>query len=335
MLFISWALCQICLFEFIWVERAWISWNTLSRAQDIKVWEPLLCSVEYRETSEWSWIDEDKYPCLRQDSNPRSASKRSRPTPQTAPTLGPAPPYRRTLNPRINDRKQKIFVRVAMLEINIGWTSEWWQPHYSINLQVSCTAVGLLQGASAVLTGVFGICLTIIIRNLELDEQNFLSLSFRSSVLILLSHMTLNDFCICKLSKPRSSRRLPTLLNTFHGWHKVNYCAEILCANYIINHLLFAKPYQGRCDRCHRTDISANGDQTWLLSVLFCVDVLTTKSANQPWQYGTGRHCAVLAAGAKICSYRAGSSCRWRETVSERRPPTGLLFIPKTICEYW
>jgi hypothetical protein len=29
MLFINWTLCQICLFEFIWVEGAWSWWNIL------------------------------------------------------------------------------------------------------------------------------------------------------------------------------------------------------------------------------------------------------------------------------------------------------------------
>jgi hypothetical protein len=44
-----------------------------------------LCSVDDRMTSEWWWwwLGEDKHPCLKRDSNKRSVSKRSRPTPQT------------------------------------------------------------------------------------------------------------------------------------------------------------------------------------------------------------------------------------------------------------
>jgi hypothetical protein len=42
MLFITWTLCQICLFEFIRVEGAWSLWNILRGAQAITFWEPFV-----------------------------------------------------------------------------------------------------------------------------------------------------------------------------------------------------------------------------------------------------------------------------------------------------
>jgi hypothetical protein len=42
MLFITWTLCQICLFYFIRVEEAGSPWNILTGAQGTKVWEPLI-----------------------------------------------------------------------------------------------------------------------------------------------------------------------------------------------------------------------------------------------------------------------------------------------------
>jgi hypothetical protein len=41
MLFISWTSCQLCLFEFIWVEGGVKFMKHLKGAQAIKVWEPL------------------------------------------------------------------------------------------------------------------------------------------------------------------------------------------------------------------------------------------------------------------------------------------------------
>jgi hypothetical protein len=41
MLFIGWTLCQICLFEFIWVEGGAMFMKLFKGAQAIKVWEPL------------------------------------------------------------------------------------------------------------------------------------------------------------------------------------------------------------------------------------------------------------------------------------------------------
>jgi hypothetical protein len=50
-----------------------------------------LHSANDRVTSEWWWwTDKDKHPCFKQDSNPVSASKQSRPMSQTAQPLGPA-----------------------------------------------------------------------------------------------------------------------------------------------------------------------------------------------------------------------------------------------------
>jgi hypothetical protein len=42
MVFITWTLCQICLFDFIGVEEAGSPWNILRGAQGTKVWEPLI-----------------------------------------------------------------------------------------------------------------------------------------------------------------------------------------------------------------------------------------------------------------------------------------------------